>query len=114
VGTGYAEMPQDGRRYRFKIEKYRDDDGQEWGQITSMEEIPDVGPYIWIPSYGTEAAEADYMFGEWQEEQRAGSPETSYLEAHRDVQSKRMNTYNELRDERAVRTTKTKLLGGRR
>ena len=30
IGTGVAEMPQDGRRYRFLIERYRHDDGSEW------------------------------------------------------------------------------------
>src|SRR4051812_38583717 len=33
ISTGYAEMPMDGRRYRFRVERYRDDDGNEWGRI---------------------------------------------------------------------------------
>lgn len=104
VGTGYAEMPQDGRRFRFKVERYRTDDGQEFGRIASMEEVPDVGPYIWIPSYCIEAAEADYMFQEWEHEQAHPDPgERDWQAEHRYRQARRMNDYNELRDERAKR-----------
>ena len=104
VGTGYAEMPQDGRRYRFTIERYRTDDGQDFGRIVSMEEVPDVGPYIWIPSYGIEASEAEYMFQEWEHERANPNPmEAEWLSEHRQEQARRMNDYNELRDERAKR-----------
>ena len=57
IGKGYAEMPQDGRRFRFEIDRYRHDDGTEWGVITSMTEMPDVGDYLWIPSHGVETEE---------------------------------------------------------
>jgi len=104
IGTGYAELPQNGRRYRFQIERYRDDEGSEFGRIVSMEEVPDVGPYMWIPSYGVEAAEAEYMFGEWQQEQKSPNLDDAvYLAEHRYKQAQRMNNYNELRDERAKR-----------
>ena len=109
IGTGYAEMPQDGRRFRFQVERYRSDDGHEFGRIVSMEEVPDVGPYVWIPSYGVEAQEAEYMFGEWQHDQANPNPlESEWMAEHRAEQDRRMNDYNELRDERAKR------LGGKR
>ena len=110
VGTSYAEMPQDGRRFRFTIEKYRTDDGEEFGQVVSMEEIPDIGPYLWIPSWGTESAESTYLFEEYQSEPPR---DAEYMAEHRAKQAKRMNDYNELRDERAKRIArKSKVLTG--
>ncbi len=109
VGTGYAELPQGGRRYRFLVERYRTDDGQDFGHIVSMEEVPDVGPYVWIPSWGVEAAEAHYMMQEWEHEKQHPHPvEQEYLAERRHTASRKMDVYNDLRDERAKR------LGGKR
>ena len=103
IGTGVAEMPQDGRRYRFLIERYRHDDGSEWGQIVSMEEIPDVGPYLWIPSYGvTEPAEGQYLYEEHQFEKTHPDPnDVEWWGEHREKQRQQRQTYDELRDQRA-------------
>ncbi len=103
VGRGYAEMPQDGRRYRFLIERYRHDDGTEWGQIVSMEEIPDVGPYLWVPSWGADSPEeADHLHEEQTYEQEHPHPlDEEWWAQHRDVQTKRKVLYDELRDKRA-------------
>ena len=103
IGTGVAEMPQDGRRYRFLIERYRHDDGSEWGQIVSMEEIPDVGPYLWIPSYNTEPAEAEYLFEEAQYERTHPNPtDQEWWAEHRAQQQKQRDLYDEARDQRAT------------
>lgn len=102
VGQGYAEMPHDGKRYRFHIERYRDDDGEEWGQITSMEEIPDTGPYLWIPSWGADAAETQYLVEEHEYEKMHPDPETAEWWAnHRTEQKRKMALYNDARDMRA-------------
>ncbi len=102
VGSGYAEMPQNGRRYRFHIERYRHDDGTEFGRVVSMEEIPDVGPYLYIPSYGVEADEAQHMFEEHQYEQAHPDPlEQEWLAEHRADQGRQRQRYDELRDRRA-------------
>src|SRR3989304_4798254 len=96
-------MPQNGRRYRFLVERYRDDDGSEWGRIVSTEQIPDVGPYLWIPSWGvTEQAETDYLVEEHEDEKTPPDPiTTEWWAQHRSEQRKRFNLYNELRDRRA-------------
>ena len=103
IGMGVAEMPQDGRRYRFLIERYRHDDGSEWGQIVSMEEIPDVGPYLWIPSYGvTDSAEGQYLYEEHEfEKTHPDASEQEWWEEHRERQRQQRQTYDELRDQRA-------------
>ena len=104
IGTGYAEMPQNGRRYRFLVERYRDDDGSEWGRIASMEEIPDVGPYLWIPSWGVDSqAETDYLVEEYEYEKTHPDPLTSeWWAEHRANQRRMMARYDEARDERAA------------
>ena len=117
VGTGYAEMPMDGRRYRFLVERYRHDDGSEWGRIVSMEEIPDVGPYLWVPSYGvTSPAEGQYLVEEHEYEQTHPHAETvEWWAEHRAQQGRRMQHYNELRDRRAEvvkRSPRTLKVGG--
>ncbi len=103
VGSGYAEMPQDGRRFRFHIERYRHDDGSEWGVITSMEEIPDVGPYLWIPSYGAENAdEVDWLRDEYEYDQANPNPEEQEWNGRRQQdRTRKMKVYDELRDARA-------------
>ena len=101
IGTGYAEMPQDGRRYRFHIERYRDDAGEEWGQIVSMEEIPDVGPYLWIPSWGADASETQYLVEEHEHEKTHPDPVmTEWWAEHRAAQKKKLAFYDEARDYR--------------
>ena len=102
VGTGYAEMPQDGRRYRFLVERYRHDDGSEYGHIVSMEEIPDVGPYLWIPSYNIEASEADYLYEEAQYERtHPNAADQEWWAEHRANQQAKRSQYDEARDQRA-------------
>lgn len=105
IGSGYAEMPKDGRRFRFRIERYRHDDGTEWGQITSMEEIPDVGPYLWVPSWGAENAdEVEHMLDELHYEEANPTAEKAAWDGGR-AESRRLKfqMYDELRDERAKR-----------
>ena len=103
VGTGVAEMPQDGRRYRFHIERYRHDDGSEWGVITSVEEIPDVGDYLWIPSYGVETGdELQHMRDEHAYEQANPPLAKQDWDAMRTAHKKQiMDGYDEMRDARA-------------
>ena len=102
IGTGYAEMPHDGKRFRFHIERYRDDDGAEWGQILSMEEIPDVGPYLWIPSWGADASETQYLVEEHEYEKTHPDPfMAEWWSDHRTKQKQKMALYNEARDLRA-------------
>ncbi len=110
IGTGYAEMPMDGKRYRFHVERYRHDDGTEWGRIVGKEEIPDVGPYLWVPSYGvSEAAETQYMIEEWEYEKTHPDPDQkAWIEERRHAVQKRFDLYNELRDERARLARKLK------
>lgn len=105
IGSGYYEMPKDGRRFRFHVERYRHDNGEEFGQITSMEEIPDVGPYLLIPSWGAENAdEVEHMYQELQYEEANPTPEKQDWDGGR-AESRRMKfqMYDELRDERAKR-----------
>lgn len=103
VGTSVAEMPRDGRRFRFHVERYRSDDGEEWGQITSMEEIPDVGTYLWIPSYGTENAdETEHLRLEYEYEKANPKPQEQEWNAQRVAsRATKMDWYNDLRDARA-------------
>lgn len=117
IGVGYAEMPHDGRRYRFCIERYRNDDGSEWGRVVSTEEVPEKGPYIWIPSWGTRGHdEAEHLFQEAQHEQEHPHPlDAEYLAQHREKQSRKMQRYDELREKRADLVKKNpRTLGGRR
>ena len=104
ISTGYAEMPADGKRYRFLIERYHNDDGSDWGRIVSREEIPDVGPYLWIPSYGaTSAAEADYLREEYEYEKDHPNPGQAEWEGERQEQQARVRAnYDEARDARAA------------
>jgi hypothetical protein len=103
VGTSIAEMPQDGHRYRFVIEKYRHDDGTEWGQIVSMEEIPDAGLYMWVPSWGArDAREAQYLADEFAYEREHPHPQdVEQLGQHREYMRRQRVLYDELRDKRA-------------
>ena len=116
VSTGYAEMPMDGRRYRFKVERYVDDEGNEWGRIVDKEEIPDTGLYLWIPSYGvTEAAEAEYLTEEWEYEKTHPDPvQAAWLAEHREMQAKRMALYNEARDARVEYIRRNPVTFGRK
>lgn len=110
IGRGYAEMPQDGRRYRFLIERYRHDDGTEYGHIVSMEEIPDVGPYLWIPSMGIESEdELQYLRDEFAYD---SAKQDDWWGEHRDRQKQMMERYNELRDARAARVKANPRTGG--
>lgn len=115
ISTGYAEMPADGRRYRFRVERYRSDDGSEWGRIVEKQEIPDVGPYLWIPSYGVQSpAEAQYLTEEWEYEQEHPNPlDQEWWASHRDEAGKRMTKYNELRDARAEHIKRHPVTKGR-
>lgn len=100
VGRGYAEMPQDGRRFRFLVERYRDDDGNEWGSIVDMQEVPDVGPYRWIPSLGVESEEELQYLRDEQDYDLA--KQADWWGEHRERQRQMMERYNELRDKRAA------------
>ena len=116
IGSGYAEMPQDGRRFRFLVERYRHEDGTEWGQIVSMEEIPEVGRYLFIPSYGAENAdEADWLRREYEYERANPTPEQQEWDGRRqESKARKMEVYTELRDERAkVIKRSPRTLGGR-
>lgn len=115
VGVGYAEMCQDGRRYRFKVERYRHDDGSEWGRIVERQEIPDIGPQLWIPSYGVESpAEAQYLAEEWEYEKSHPHPlDQEFWSQHRDTAKKQFTRYNELRDERAAHIKRHPVTKGR-
>ena len=106
-------MPQDGRRYRFVIDKYRHDDGTEYGQIVSVDEIPDVGPYIWVPSWGaTSPDEAEYLADEFEYERQHPHPQdVERWGEHREAQRRRRLLYDELRDKRAELIKRT--VGGR-
>lgn len=107
VGTGYAEMPQDGRRYRFKVERYLHDDGTEYGKIVEMTEIPDVGPYLWVPSYGVEAAEAEYLSEEFEHEKANPHPkDIEWWGEHRQKARQLKESYDEAREERARHVTR--------
>lgn len=103
VGKGFAEMPQNGRRYRFEIARYRHDDGSEFGEVLSMTEVPDVGLYSWIPSWATRSEdEAEYLHQEQEYEKEHPHPEdVERMGEHRATQKKRMDAYNEMRDKRA-------------
>lgn len=103
VGSGYAEMPHDGRRFRFHIERYRHDDGSEWGVITSMEEIPDVGEYLWIPSHGVETAdEVQHLTDEYRyEEENPTDEKVDWDARRRQRKGEMLDNYDELRDARA-------------
>lgn len=117
VGTGYAEMPQDGRRFRFQIERYRHDDGSEWGQIVSMEEIPDVGRYLWIPSYGAENAdEVEHLVDEYEYDKANPTPEQQDWDGRRqETRTRKMEVYNDLRERRAkIIARSPRTLGGQR
>lgn len=115
VGTSVAEMPQDGRRYRFVIEKYRHDDGSEYGEIVSMTEIPDIGPYMWVPSWGAGSPdEAQHLVAEFQHErQHPHRQDVEQWGEHRERVQKQRALYDELRDKRAD-LVKRNHLGGTR
>lgn len=117
IGKGYAEMPQDGRRYRFNIERYRHDDGSEWGVITSMEEIPDVGEYLWIPSTGVETEdELQHMRDEYYyEKQNPSDEEADWVARRYERKTQMLDTYDEYRDRRAeVIKRSPRTLGGQK
>ena len=116
IGVGYAEMPMNGGRMRFRVERYQHDDGSEWGRIVDSEMIPETGrPYLWIPSYGVESAsEADYLREEWEHEEKNPNAEhTEWLAEHRERAKRRMETYNELRDQRAALIKRNPVTKGR-
>ena len=115
VSTGYAEMPMNGGRFRVQVERYRDDEGGEWGRIVGMEQIPDVGPYLWIPSWGvTEQAETDYLVEEHEYEKTHPDPLMGEWWAdHREKQRQMMTLYNEARDERAAIVKRNPVTHGR-
>ncbi len=103
VGSGVTEMPQDGRRFRFHVDRYRHDDGTEWGVITKMEEIPDTGEYLLIPSYGVETAdELQHMRDEYEYEKANPTAERQEWDGqHTERKQQLMESYDELRDHRA-------------
>ena len=115
ISTGYAEMPMNGGRFRVQVERWRHDDGEEFGRVVSMEQIPDVGPYLWIPSWGaTEAAETQYMVEEYEYEKAHPDPhETEWWGEHRAKQRAMMASYNEARDERAAIIRRNPVTHGR-
>lgn len=103
VGRGFAEMPMNGRRFRFEIERYKHDDGSEFGQVISMEEVPDVGEYLWIPSHGVETAdEVQHLRDEYEYEKANPTDEKVDWDARRRQRKANMlNNYDEFRDVRA-------------
>lgn len=114
VGTGYAEMCHDGRRYRFKVERYVDDAGEEWGRIVEQQEIPDVGPQLWVPSYNIEAAEAQYLSEEFEHEKKNPHPlDVEWWGEQREGARRRMALYDELRDARAEHIRRNPVTKGR-
>jgi len=115
VGVGHYEMPADGRRYRFTVERWRHDDGTEFGRIISREEIPDIGPQLMIPSYGTGSAdEAQYLRDEWEHEKTHPHPlDVEFWGQHRAEAMKRLEVYNELRDARAAHINRNPVTKGR-
>ena len=114
VGSGYAEMPQDGKRYRYQINRWRDDSGQEWGEIVSREQVPDVGPYMWIPSYHIEPAEAQYLQEEYEYERAHPHPiDREQLAEHRAKMQGVRTLYDEARDARAAAIKRSPRTAGR-
>lgn len=115
IGTGYAELHEGGRRWRFLVERYRHDDGTEFGQIVSKEEIPDVGPMLWIPSWGSSSPdEAQYLRDEYEHEKAHPDPgEAEWWSEHRANTALMRERYDEARDERAKRVGRNpKQFGG--
>lgn len=109
IGHGYAEMPYNGRRYRFEVKQYVNDAGERYGEIMGMTEIPETGqPYVWIPSFGVEGRdEMEYLKAELQEEQRNPHPlDAEWWAEHRARTQQMRNLYDEARDERAKRAGK--------
>lgn len=115
VGKGYAEMPQDGRRYRFEIERYRHEDGSEWGSVVSMKQIPDAGPLLWIPSWGAQdPQESDHLYQEYEYEKDhpTGSERERWGE-HRERVGVMRQSYDEARDHRAELVKRNHRTAGR-
>ena len=114
VGSGYAEMPQDGRRYRYQINRWRDDSGQEWGEIVSREQIPEQGQYMWIPSYNIEPAEAEYLKEEYEYEREHPNPiDQERMAEHRAKMQRVRTRYDEARDARAAIIKRSPRTAGR-
>ena len=115
IGTGYVDLPVGGRRFRYHVERYRDDDGEEWGKIVSVEQIPDVGPYLWIPSYAVSSPdETEYLLQEHEYEQAHPDPQTvEWWAEHRAEQKRRMTLYDEARDARAAHIRRNPVTKGR-
>lgn len=107
IGTGVYEEMQDGRRYRFTVEKYRDDDGEEFGRIVSQVEVPNVGPILFIPPYAVEPGEADEMLASYEYELYNPNPlDVEHRQQHEETRSKMFAAYDEMRDARAEYITK--------
>lgn len=102
IGSGYLELPQGGRRYKFLVERYRHDDGSEFGKIVSMEEIPDVGPCLIIPSFAArDADEAEHMKAEYEYEQANPHPiDQAWWASHREQQATNPERYRDWVSER--------------
>lgn len=103
VGDGYLEVPRDGRRFRLHVKRYRHDDGSEWGVVESMEEIPDVGPMLMIPTCGAENAdEIEHMRAEYDYElANPTDAEADWRGRRAQARLAKFTLYDELRDHRA-------------
>ncbi len=118
VGSGYCEMPRDGRRFRFHVNRYRHDDGTEWGEILSMTEVPHTGqPYLYIPTFGAENGdEVDFLRQEFEYEQANPTAEQADWNGRRQqTRLRKMQGYNDYREQRAdiIRRSPRTLKGGR-
>jgi hypothetical protein len=101
IGCGYVEMPQDGRRFRFHVERFRDDEGHEWGTVLGMEEIPDVGEYLIIPSLGVEPSELEHMEAEYRYEKANPTDQDLAWQAHRSARKAHLKEwYRDMCDQR--------------
>lgn len=102
IGSGYLELPENGRRYRFLVERYRHDDGSEYGRIVSVEEIPNVGPHLIIPSWAArDPEEAQALADEWEYEKTHPDPlEAEWWAEHRADAAKNNERYRDWIEER--------------
>ena len=103
IEDGYLEVPRDGRRFRFHIKRYQHDDGSQWGQVESMEEIPDVGPMLMIPPGAAENVdEIEHMRAEYDYElANPTDAEADWLGHRAQARLNKFALYDELRDRRA-------------
>lgn len=102
VGTGIYEQMKDGRRYRFTVEKYRDDSGADFARIVEQVEVPNVGPILMIPPYELEATEADEMLASYEYELHHPNPiDVEQRGIHEEQRRRMFAAYDDARDARA-------------